>query len=154
VTSARTVGVPLSVAIFTVGEDCVARVTHHWTDTVVEANGRSEQEAFDTALKHLADRLRWRSEPLRDLGDAVITDGWDCYRRIRPGVFKKVDRQGRGAGAIHSGFTPRPRWKRARKCWYDARTSLTCVHCGCYDTHYAMTGERSYCMNQGKGVVG
>lgn len=83
----------------------------------------------------------------------VLTDGYDLYERVRRGVYHRLNRQGRRMGALCSDFQPRPRWKHARLCEYDARVSLTCERCGAYDNHYAVTGDRSYCRDQGKGVV-
>jgi hypothetical protein len=75
----------------------------------------------------------------------VLTEGHDLYVRVRRGVYHRVNRQGQRTGMTCSGFTPRPRWKLAKCCNYDARETLWCPRCGLYDTHYAMTGERSFC---------
>lgn len=81
----------------------------------------------------------------------VITDGYDCYIRIKRGVYSKVGRRGQSVGSIHSDFQPRPRWKPARVCQYDATKTLRCERCNAYDMGYAETGKRSFCYNQGKG---
>lgn len=82
----------------------------------------------------------------------VLTDGFDCYVRIRRGVYHRVGRRGQRLGITCTDFTPRPRWKPARKCAFViAEHGLTCPNCGHYDMFYAETGERSYCDNQGKG---
>lgn len=81
----------------------------------------------------------------------VLTDGYDCYIRIKRGVYTKAGRRGQRAGGIYSDFQPPPRWKPARLCEYDASETITCERCGSYDQGYAETGERSYCRNQGKG---
>lgn len=84
--------------------------------------------------------------------DTVLTNGYECYIRLRRGIYAPVDRRGRTKGGIASGFQPRPRWKPARRCAFVIpEHGLTCPNCGAYDTGYATTGVRSYCLNQGKG---
>lgn len=79
----------------------------------------------------------------------MLTDGWALYVRMRRGVYHLVDRQGRRTGTTCSGFRPRPRWRPARVCSYDRKEhGLTCPRCYRYDTHYAKTGERSFCGDQ------
>lgn len=83
----------------------------------------------------------------------ALTDGYRVYERARRGVYRELDRRGRRKGVTCSGFDPRPRWKPARVCKYDERSSLTCEVCGLYDTGYTETGLRSFCGDQGKGWV-
>lgn len=79
----------------------------------------------------------------------VLTDGHRLYVRARRGVYREVDRRGRGLGITCSNFEPRPRWRPARLCTYDiAVDGLTCPRCGLYDNGYAVTGDRSYCGRQ------
>lgn len=79
----------------------------------------------------------------------VITDGYGLFVKLRRGVYALVSRSGTRMGSIHSGFQPRPRWRLAKVCTYDIATDgLTCPRCGLYDTHYAKTGERSFCADQ------
>ena len=78
----------------------------------------------------------------------ILTDGFGLYVRLRRGVYASVARNGARAGGIHTGFTPRPRWRLARLCDYDATKTLRCSRCGLYDNHYAQTGERSFCADQ------
>ena len=77
----------------------------------------------------------------------VLRDGrGGLYVRVKRGVYREVDRQGRGTGVTATGFTPRVRWKPAARCAYVIATDgLWCPACGTYDNHYAATGERSYC---------
>ena len=83
-----------------------------------------------------------------------VTDGWHVYERLRRGVYHQLDRRGRRMGIVCSGFTPRPRWKEPRVCSFNTVIDgLTCPRCGSYDTGYAETGVRSFCGDQGKGVV-
>lgn len=90
------------------------------------------------------------SDSLIRQGDSpVVTDGFGLFVRLRRGVYAAVNRSGLRMGALHSGFQPRPRWRLARVCAYDIRADgLTCPRCGLYDTHYAKTGERSFCADQ------
>lgn len=74
----------------------------------------------------------------------ILTDGWDCFIRLRRGVYTRVDRCGRRMGGICTDFTPPPRWRAAWLCKYDARTTLWCERCGAYDLQYAESGIRSY----------
>lgn len=90
--------------------------------------------------------------------DTVLTEGSDLYVRIRRGMYARVDRRGRRIGGISWGFTredgKRVRWRPARRCEYDISVDgLTCPRCGYYDSGYAETGVRSYCMKQGSHVV-
>lgn len=79
----------------------------------------------------------------------VLTDGYGLYERVRRGVYRGLDRQGRRVGVTATDFQPRPRWRHARLCSYKIATDgLTCPRCGTYDTAYAMTGDRSYCAIQ------
>lgn len=85
------------------------------------------------------------------MSDQVLTDGWDCYVRVRRGVYARVDRRGRRCGGLSWGFEPRPRWRPAKLCNYViAVDGLTCPSCGAYDIGYAETGVRSYCYVQSK----
>lgn len=85
---------------------------------------------------------------LRRSDGPVLTDGVGLYVRLRRGVYAAMGRNGTRAGGIHTGFTPRPRWRLARLCNYDAAVTLWCPRCGSYDVHYARTGERSFCGDQ------
>lgn len=79
----------------------------------------------------------------------IITNGYDLYVKLRRGVYARVSRSGSRMGGISTNFQPRPRWRLARVCSYEiAKDGLTCPRCGLYDTHYAMSGERSFCADQ------
>jgi hypothetical protein len=83
----------------------------------------------------------------------VLTDGFDLYVRIRPGVYGRTDRQGRRCGGVHTDFSPPVRWQPAVTCDYDQATTLRCSRCRRHDDHYAMTGHRSCCAIQHKALA-
>lgn len=82
--------------------------------------------------------------------DVVLTDGFDCFIRLRRGVYSRVDRSGQRMGGISTNFVPAPRWRPAKRCVFDAQTTLWCERCGAYDVQYAESGERSFCYVQSR----